>query len=597
MIFFVISLVAGFLTVLTPCVLPILPIVLGSSVVNGVETGKKRAYVVIGSLVVSVFVFTFLLRVSTALIMVPPAFWTYLSGAIIFVFGLSLILPNFWSRLSSSLFVKSNELLNAGFQKRDRWWGDLALGASLGPIFTTCSPTFFVILATVLPASLTQGVAYLVAYCAGLAIALLLIAFLGQKILLKFSAVSDPKSNFKKVLGWIFIVLAVLVATGVIKKIETKILDAGFFDFTKIERNISNFLDSSFESQDEAEKEAGSTNQNQGNVENKNNTTANKSSTKDDILFRYKEIVNPSGFVNSSEFQLADLIGKKVILLDFMTYSCINCQRTFPYLNAWYKEYKDQGLEIVGIHTPEFAFEKNIDNVRKAALQFELLFPLVLDNDYATWNAYANRFWPRKYLIDIQGNVVYDHVGEGAYKETEEKIMELLKERAELLGTHVSETRTSVPDYQIYARSPEIYFGAWRNSNFGNGKPQVTGEQIFVMPSFFESNKFYLDKTWNIAYEYAENISAPASLKFKFDAKEVYIVASGDDEENQKEIEVYLDGSMVSLNNSGEDANMGKVKIREARLYHLISLPTAGEHTLEIIFKNPRTKIYTFTFG
>lgn len=597
MIFFIISLVAGFLTVLTPCVLPILPIVLGSSVVGGEQTNKKKTFVVIGSLAVSVFAFTFLLRVSTAFIMVPPDFWTYLSGAIIFIFGLSLVWPNLWSSLSNSLFTKSNQLLNESFQKRSRWWGDIALGASLGPIFTTCSPTFFVILATVLPASLTQGVFYLIAYCAGLAGALLLIAFLGQKILLKFSAIADPNSNFKKVLGWIFVVLAVLVASGAIKKIETKILDAGFFDFTKIEKSITDFLSSSKNDglNQNQTGEAGNTGQTNTNT----NTTKNNTSTtkKNDVLFKYKEIINPSGFVNSGEFQLKDLIGKKVVLLDFMTYSCINCQRTFPYLNAWYQKYKDEGLEIVGIHTPEFAFEKNIENVKKAALGFGLEFPIVLDNDYGTWGNYSNRFWPRKYLIDINGNVVYDHIGEGGYEETEDKIVQLLKERAAIMGTHVSEDRVSVPEYSIYSRSPETYFGAWRNENFGNGTPKITGEQTLSVPSSISANKFYLDKTWNITAEYAENVNAPASLKFKFDAKEVYMVASGDTDLNEKEIEVYLDGSMVSLNNSGGDVSMGKVKIKDSKLYHLISLPTAGEHTLEIIFKNTKTRIYTFTFG
>lgn len=596
MIFFVISLIAGFLTVLTPCVLPILPVVLGGAISEGGQTNRKKTYIVIGSLIASVFVFTFLLRVSTALIRVPPSFWVYLSGSIIFVFGLSLVSPNLWSKLSGSLFNKSNEILNASFQNRKKWWGDIALGASLGPIFTTCSPTFFVILATVLPVSLARGVFYLLAYCIGLAVALLLIAFLGQKILLKFSAISNPEGNFKKIVGYIFILLAVLIVTGLIKKIETKILDVGFFDFTKIERSITDFLNPNHS-------DSGPVNpQLENNVETEAKPTdqtkdQGSKSFKNDALFKYKEIVNPSGFVNSGEFQLEDLIGKKVILLDFMTYSCINCQRTFPYLNAWYKMYKDQGLEIVGIHTPEFAFEKNIDNVKKAALEFGLLFPLVLDNDYATWNAYANRFWPRKYLIDINGNIVYDHIGEGAYTETEAKIVELLNQRAEMLGTHVSKERVSVPEYSLYARSPETYFGSWRNNNFGNGKYQLMGEQIFAMPDSIELNKFYLDKTWNIAYEYAENVNAPVSLKFKFDAKDVYLVASGDDDNNQKEIEIYLDGSMVSLNNSGDDVNMGRVEIKDSKLYHLISLPVAGEHILEIIFKNPRTKIYTFTFG
>src|SRR3989344_3254541 len=156
----------------------------------------------------------------------------------------------------------------------------------------------------------------------------------------------------------------------------------------------------------------------------------------------YVEIVNPSGFLNTgvdsdgkvAPVTLGDLVGKKVILVDFMTYSCINCQRTFPHVKAWYEKYKDKGLEIVGIHTPEFAFEKNIENVRVAMKKAGITYPVVLDNDYGTWKAYANNYWPRKYLIDINGNIVYDHIGEGAYEETEMKILELLEERAKLLG-------------------------------------------------------------------------------------------------------------------------------------------------------------------
>jgi thiol-disulfide isomerase/thioredoxin len=154
-----------------------------------------------------------------------------------------------------------------------------------------------------------------------------------------------------------------------------------------------------------------------------------------DTATPYIEIMNPAGFVNTNDqpITLADYVGKQVILLDVMTYSCINCQRTFPYVNAWYEKYKDEGLIVIGVHTPEFSYEKDKNNVEKAMKEFGITFPVVLDNEYATWNALGNRFWPRMYLIDIHGNIVYDHIGEGAYKETEEKIQELLKERARLV--------------------------------------------------------------------------------------------------------------------------------------------------------------------
>ena len=150
----------------------------------------------------------------------------------------------------------------------------------------------------------------------------------------------------------------------------------------------------------------------------------------------FVEIVDPAGFVNTQNqpFKIADYVGTQVILLNVMTYSCINCQRTFPYVNSWYEEYKDDGLIVIGIHTREFSYEKDRKNVETAFEKFGITYPTVLDNNYATWRALGNRFWPRKYLIDIHGNVVYDHIGEGSYQETEDKIKELLKERKAVLG-------------------------------------------------------------------------------------------------------------------------------------------------------------------
>ncbi len=147
-----------------------------------------------------------------------------------------------------------------------------------------------------------------------------------------------------------------------------------------------------------------------------------------------KELVDPSGFVNAAPFKLSDLIGKKVILIDFWTYSCINCQRTIPYLNAWYQKYKDSGLVIVGVHTPEFDFEKDIHNVTAGVQKAGITYPVVLDNDMGTWNAYGNQYWPHEYLIDIDGYVVHDHIGEGDYATTEQAIQAALQERNTALG-------------------------------------------------------------------------------------------------------------------------------------------------------------------
>jgi len=142
---------------------------------------------------------------------------------------------------------------------------------------------------------------------------------------------------------------------------------------------------------------------------------------------RVIELIDPE-FINTDEFLIEDYVGEKVILIEFWTYGCINCQRTLPYVVSWYERYKDEGLIVIGIHTPEFKHEADKDNVMQAMEKWGITYPVVLDNDFKTWRAYGNNYWPRIYLVDINGNIVYDHIGEGAYSQTENKIKELLKE-------------------------------------------------------------------------------------------------------------------------------------------------------------------------
>ncbi|HEY4519621.1 MAG TPA: redoxin family protein [Candidatus Paceibacterota bacterium] len=310
----------------------------------------------------------------------------------------------------------------------------------------------------------------------------------------------------------------------------------------------------------------------------------------------YREIANPAGFVNTDGITIKELVGTKVIIVDFMTYSCINCQRTFPYLNAWYKKYKDQGLEIVGIHTPEFAFEKNIDNVRDAMKRFGIMHPVVLDNDYGTWNAYGNRYWPNKYVIDIHGNIVYSHAGEGAYEETEMKIQELLRERAEVLGSSVAfagELASSdMPPLKNFARSPETYFGAWRNEYFANGMPGREGEQTHALPDTLMRNALYLDGTWNIEDQFAESVR-DSSVFYRYNAGDVFIVADAD---NPISVEVFQDGKRIDVA-AGADVRDGIVTMQESRLYKLIHNREPGEHTLELRVGGKGLRFYAFTFG
>jgi len=230
----VVAFIAGVLTVLAPCILPLLPVVVGSA-----ASGRSRAtpYIVVGSLAVSIILFTYLLKASTAFIMVPPEVWTYLSGGIVVFFGLTLLFPALWERVPgiAALSAGSNKLVGSGYSRKSVA-GDVLIGAALGPVFSTCSPTYFIILASVLPASFLLGTTYLLAYVLGLSLVLLLIALLGQRFADRLSGVSDPHGYLKRGIGVLFVVLGALIITGYEKKLETAILDSGYLDITKVEQ-------------------------------------------------------------------------------------------------------------------------------------------------------------------------------------------------------------------------------------------------------------------------------------------------------------------------------------------------------------------------
>jgi len=313
------------------------------------------------------------------------------------------------------------------------------------------------------------------------------------------------------------------------------------------------------------------------------------------------EIADPTGFVNAtSGFKLSDFVGKKVVLLDFWTYSCINCIRTLPYLTSWYQKYKDQGLVIVGIHTPEFDFEKNIDNVQAAAKQYGITYPIVLDSNYGTWNAYGNLYWPHEYLIDIAGYIVHDHVGEGSYDETEGIIQQLLAQRAMALGASTSSiasgTVNVAPSDLNGIGSPETYFGSGRNEFLANGRMLTDGVQMLAIPQTIALNHLYLGGTWNFIDQYATNQSAGAKIDYKYDSANVYFVASGAPQGTV--IDVMQDGKPISAADAGSDVRNGKLTVTGSRLYNIVrNADGSGEHTLELIIESPGLQAFTFTFG
>jgi thiol-disulfide isomerase/thioredoxin len=298
------------------------------------------------------------------------------------------------------------------------------------------------------------------------------------------------------------------------------------------------------------------------------------------------ELVNPSGFINTGPFKIQDLIGKKVILIDFWDYSCINCERTIPYLENWYNKYKDQGLVVIGIHSPEFDFEKNYTNVLDATEKFNITYPVVLDNDFSTWAAYNNLYWPREALIDINGFIVYNDIGEGSYNETEAEIVSLLQQRGQVLNVSENLSNSSEPNVVSpnfsQVGSSETYFGSARNSFLANGYQGVSGEQNLTAPSQIAPNSLYLSGKWNFTDEYAENENSGAQIFYSYQAKNVYMVANAEN---------------VTLDTDVDGRNTSRILINGEGLYTLVSGSDYNKHVLEITVENPGLKAFTFTFG
>ncbi|MCH7856278.1 MAG: thioredoxin family protein [Gemmatimonadetes bacterium] len=321
------------------------------------------------------------------------------------------------------------------------------------------------------------------------------------------------------------------------------------------------------------------------------------------IIKKAPELVGLASWMNSKPFLLEELTGK-VVLVDFWTYTCINCIRNIPHIKALYEKYKDNGLVVLGVHTPEFEFEKDVGNVRESVKEYGVEYPVALDNDYATWNAFENRFWPALYLIDAKGNIRYTHFGEGKYAETEAAIQQLLLE-ANLLSldkiTKVTEPPLSV-DFQSIG-TPEIYFGASRINNIGNpiAAVKINEPYEFKEPKAVEFNRFYLVGTWRIMPEFAQLVEGEGKVLIRYKANKLNIVF---DTKGEADVlaRVKLDGKYLTKDNRGEDivfeGDVSFLKVQGARLYNLVDTKEEyGTHTLELFVPSSELEFFAFTFG
>jgi len=554
-----VSLVAGLLTVLAPCVLPLLPVILGGSVVRG-DRDRWRPFVITGSLVGSLVVFTLLLKASTVLIKVDPRVWTYLSGGLILVLGVSLLFPGLWSRLSQAVGLdnRAHALLEKAHGHRNRTVSAVLTGAALGPVFSSCSPTYAWAIATVLPASPALGMVYLSTYCVGVGVGLLAIALLGRRLLSRITWASKPGGAFQRTIAALFIVMGLFIVTGLDQAVETRLLTADPFGITRLEQRL---IPST------------------GTAE-----SPTQMSPGDIASYPAPELVDIQGWINSDPLTLAQLRGK-VVLIDFWTYSCINCERTQPYLNAWYDAYASDGFVIIGVHAPEFAFEQVPANVQKAVTADGIKYPVALDNTFATWKAYANNYWPAKYLIDKDGRVRYTQFGEGDYDVTESKIRQLL-----------GESGSTKPMVQVTAdgpgsanQTPETYLGTDREERYV-GKPGLGGGSTYTEASV-GADEWTLGGAWDVASQAITAVADGATLTLKYTGRDVYLVMGGP---SGSTVKVAVAGQATLGSDVGPNST---VTLSGPRMYRIVeSTESSAGGTLRLTFSRG-VSANAFTFG
>ena len=564
------SFVAGLLTAFAPCVLPLLPVILGGSLAPGSKRDTKRPYIITGSLVISLTLFTILLKVSSVLISVDPRIWSIGAGTLVIALGVFMLLPDLWARLIATIGFErwSLGMLSGANKQKNSIVSAILIGAALGPVFSSCSPTYAWVLATVLPANTTTGIIYLAIYCIGVATALLAVALLGRRLLQKARWATNPTGWFQRGIAILFILVGIFVATGWDKNVQVWLVDKDFLHLISLEQNL---------------------------IPGSNKPAVSSGTTKDGKMiynvdpYQAPELTSIDSWLNSTPLTLKELRGK-VVLIDFWTYSCINCIRTQPYLNAWYDKYHDNNLVIIGVHAPEFAFERVPANVQQAVKDEHIKYPVALDNSFATWRAYDNHYWPAKYLIDKDGMVRYTHFGEGSYDETERIIQALIKETGTTVQVPIADNLSTME--AAAGQTPETYIGYERAERFSNSSQVKQNIPVRYSLSSLAPHEWSLGGTWQVNADSAVSKQNGATLAFNVVAGEVYLVMSG-----PAGAKVHVDVDGLAHPGGADVDGHGDVTLDGARLYKLVHADGAMQAKRMTLTFASDVSINAFTFG
>ncbi len=539
MLLYAIAFLAGIVTAISPCVYPVLPIIFA----GGASGGRRRPYAIIAGLVVT-FILS-LLFVSWLLdrLGLSADFLRKVSIGLLLLFAATLVIPPLARAIE-------RPLLRFSRRPSGDLGGGFLLGASLGLLFVPCGGPVLGFITTQ-TASLAGGkrVGLAVAYALGAALPMLLLALGGQRAAGRIRTLSLQSPAARAVLGGVMALSALLIAFNVDKTLQTKIGDYTPW-LQKAERSC--YTRKQLGQRCLASKPASNALKDYGPA---------------------PDFAGISAWINSKPETVSTLRGK-VVLVDFWTYSCINCLRTLPHLKAWDTAYRKAGLRIVGVHTPEFAFEHVGSNVRKATRELGVRYAVAIDNQYKTWDAYQNGAWPTEYLVDRRGHIREIKEGEGNYDDTERTIRKLLGEPSQAQLASVADTTPQ------HAMTPESYLG-WERLQRYSGSQLVPGRMVpYKFPQTVPLNTLAYDGLWKVERQRIVAVDR-ARLRLRFLAQHVYLVLGG-----SGGLQVLVNGKPVRT------IQVGGL----SRLYTLLSYPNVREGELELRFA-PRVTAYAFTFG
>ncbi len=593
MLIFILAYLGGALTILSPCILPVLPFVFARS---GQPFIKSSLPLLLGMAVMFALVAT-LAAVGGGWAVQANYYGRLAALLLLGLFALTLIFPALSDRLTRPLVALGNRIA----QSADRATHNAQQYTStnqLSSTYATVIPSFLLGIATgllwapcagpilglVLTGAALDGAnshtsLLLLAYALGAASSLAAALLIGGKVFTAMKRSLGIGEWVRRLLGLAVLVGVFAIALGLDTGILTKL---SLTQTAKIEQSLLDKV------------------QPQSSEQISQQTTASSTSVLP-IEGMMPPLDGAVQWINSSPLSTADLRGK-VVLVDFWTYSCINCLRSLPYVNAWAEKYQDQGLVVIGVHAPEFAFEKDINNVAKAVKDLNISYPVAIDNNYAIWRGFNNRYWPAHYFIDVQGRIRGHHFGEGNYDESEKMIQQLLAEvnNKPVSTSLVTSTATgvglaaSMRDIQ----SPETYIGYSRAENFVSNGGQVPDQShSYTAPTTLQINQWALVGNWKIGAESAVQLSDQGRLSYRFHARDLHLVM-GSTTTKPIHFRVTLNGKALGKNHGVDTDENGMGTVTGQRLYQLIrQTQPITDQTFEIEFIEPNVEVFAFTFG